>query len=232
MGVPARYERNLGAFSEDELALVRKKSACVVGCGGLGGYAAAALARFGVGQLTLIDGDSFSVGNLNRQLFCTELSLGQNKAAVTAEALRDINSEVILTVRPVMLDEGNAAALLGGHDIVIDCLDSISARRLLADTCESLKIPLIHSAVSGLYGQAACIFPGDKLMDTLYPSDLEDGSYKSRGNPVFTPQLTAAVQTCEAVKLLAGREPALRHRVLYIDMLENDYEVVELPRDK
>ena len=232
MGISERYHRNLGVFAEEELALVRAKSACVVGCGGLGGYVSVDLARFGVGKLTLIDGDNFCASNLNRQLFSTELNLGQNKAVIAMEELKNINSEVTVTAHQVMLDKENAPELLKGHDIIIDCLDNIATRRILAKTCAVLEIPLVHGAVSGLYGQVACIYPEDGLMDILYPSGYKDSLYKTAGNPIFVPQLIASIQSCEAVKLLAGRQSDLRSRVLYADMMEHDYEIVEFLSDK
>lgn len=232
MSISKRYNRNLGAFTEEELIKVHEKSACIVGCGGLGGYVSVDLARFGVGRLTLIDGDNFCVGNLNRQLFSTELNLGQNKAIVAKEELQKINSEVAVTAHPVMLNEENALELLKNHDIIIDCLDNISTRRILAKACGVFEIPLIHGAISGLFGQVACIQAGDGLMDILYPAGYQDSMYKPQGNPIFAPQLIASIQSCEAVKLLAGRQSNLQSRVLYADMAEHDYEIVDFSSDK
>ena len=76
-----RYERNIGAITEAEQELLLKKRAAIVGCGGLGGYIAEFLARLGLGHLTLIDGDAFTVSNLNRQILSLETNLGQNKAS-------------------------------------------------------------------------------------------------------------------------------------------------------
>lgn len=222
MAVPERFSKNLGAFTEAEQNIIASKRACVVGCGGLGGYVINALARFGVGSLTLIDGDSFSESNLNRQLFATAGSLGKNKATACAEMLSESGLHTGATARPVMLSPENADLLIAGHDIVMDCLDNIPIRRLLSESCERLDIPLVHGAISGLYGQAACIFPGDRLFDKIYPSD----DAVIFGSPVCTPQLVAAVQCSEAVKILSGRGTELRNRVLYIDLQNNDFEVV------
>lgn len=230
MEISKRYISNLGAFSENEIERVREKSACVVGCGGLGGYVCGNLARFGIGRLTVIDGDSFSVGNLNRQQFATSQTLGVNKALACKEALAFINSDVYVTAHPSMLTGDNAASLLEGHDIVVDCLDSIKARRLLAESCEKLHIPLVHGAISGLYGQVSCIMPGDKTMEFLYPSGAESG-LAALGNPVFTPALVASIQSCEAIRVLAGKGPGLRGRVLYIDLNNYDFEAISVPSD-
>jgi len=228
MIVSERYTRNLGSFSETELANIRKKSVCVVGCGGLGGFVADSLARFGVGRLTLIDGDVFCSSNLNRQLFSTKKNLGQNKALATADALHIINSEVAVTAHPLMLNAENAPSLLAGHDVIIDCLDSIAARRMLGFACENLKVLLVHGAISGLYGQVACIYPGNGLMNVIYPVSSTQEPDNVLGNPIFAPQLIAAMQSCEAVMHLAGRESTLYNRILYVNMVDHDYRIVQL----
>lgn len=228
MGVSDRYTRNLGSFTEAELASVREKSACVIGCGGLGGFVADSLARFGVGKLTLIDGDAFCPSNLNRQLFSTEQNLGINKALATADALRIINSEVLVTAHPLMLDAENAPSLLTGHDVIVDCLDSIAARRMLGSVCEELNMLLVHGAISGLYGQVASICPGNGLMERIYPVSSVQEPESALGNPIFAPQLIAAIQSCEAVMHLAGRKPTLCNRILYVNMIDHEYNIVQL----
>ena len=220
-----RYFGNIGAFSGAELRAVRGSSAAIVGCGGLGGYVCNSLARFGVGRLTLIDGDIFTEGNLNRQLFASAATLGEKKALATKRLLGDINADVGVTACPVMLSEENAPELLSGCDLAVDCLDNISARRTLAKACDALGIPLVHGAISGLYGQVACIYPGDCLFDYIYAT-ADAGVSASLGNPVFTPQLVASIQSCETVKILCGRGSSLRDSVLYIDLRDYSFEKV------
>ena len=221
-----RYLGNLGAFTETELNTVKGSSAGIVGCGGLGGYVCNALARFGVGNLTLIDDDIFTENNLNRQLFATVESLGKNKALTSKELIGEINADINVTAYETMLSEENAAELLFGCDLAVDCLDNIPTRRILARICAELGIPLIHGAISGLFGQVACLYPGDRLFDYIYNPDIE-GASVSLGNPVFTPQLVASLQACEAVKVLCGRSSSLRNRVLYIDLNHYSFEIIK-----
>lgn len=221
-----RYIHNLSSFSESELRRVRISHAAVIGCGGLGGYVINALARFGVGELTLIDGDAFSETNLNRQLFAAERTLGKNKAKIAAQVVIDVNSQIKVRAFEEMLTAQNAESLLIGADIAIDCLDNIASRRLLGRTCERLGIPIVHSAISGLSGQVSCIFPGDKVYDALYPEQTD--IVNAVGSPVFAPQLVASIQSCEVVRILAGREPQLRNSVLYVDLERYSFELVRL----
>ena len=191
MNLLERYSRNLGAFSANELKVIEKKTVCIVGCGGLGGFVITSLARFGIEKLTLIDGDDFCTSNLNRQLFATEQNIGKNKVLATAEALKHINSKVVVNAHPTHLDDRNALALIQESDLVVDCLDNIASRRILVKACGTVGIPLVHGAVAGLYGQVGCIFPGDNLMDVLYPVEHEEDQISPTGSPIFAPQLVA-----------------------------------------
>ena len=229
MNKKERYYRNAEAFSWLEMATIREKSVCVIGCGGLGGYVCHTLTRFGIGSLTLVDGDVFSENNLNRQLFATMQTLGQNKAMVTQQALTLINPDVEITAQPVMLTQENLMQILPGHHLAIDCLDSISSRITLVKGCAALDLPMIHGAIAGFHGQVATIFPGSALLDLLYPVISEGaGSLENKsGNPAFTPQLVAALQCSEALKFLAGRGNVRQNSVLYVDLLNNCFETVD-----
>jgi len=224
-----RYIRNAESFSWEEMENIKKKSICVAGCGGLGGYVCQTLARFGVGKITIIDGDIFNESNLNRQAFANTKTLGMNKALTAKKALTLINPDVAIEARPVMLTSENAAEILQEHDLAIDCLDNIPSRFLLAKQCSDQGIPMVHGAIAGFYGQIANIFPEDGLLDLIYTDKGEavHGLEKKLGNPAFTPQLVSAIQCSEALKLLAGRQNILRHSMLYVDLLNNSYETIE-----
>jgi len=223
-----RYSRNAETFSWEEMEAIQKKQICVAGCGGLGGYACQTLARFGIGKITIIDGDTFNESNLNRQAFANAGTLGTNKALAAKSALTLINPDVTVDAKPVMLSSENAAEILRDHDLAIDCLDNITSRFLMADQCSIQEIPMVHGAIAGFYGQIANIFPGDGLLDLIYPNKGEgmSGLEKKLGNPAFTPQLVSAIQCSEALKLLAGREAVLRQAMLHVDLLNNSYEII------
>lgn len=209
------------------MAAINEKHAGVIGCGGLGGYVCQALARFGVGRLTLVDGDVFAVGNLNRQMFATEDTLGLPKVEVCRWELGRINSQVSVTPRHIMLTDDNAEELLASVDLVVDCLDNPKARLTAARACERLDVPLVHGAIGGFFGQVANIFPGDRLLEYLYPNPDARGLEKTLGNPVFIVQAIAAIQCSEALKILAGRPDILRNALLHIDLLHNKFETIE-----
>ena len=101
----------------------------MAGLGGLGGCQAMLLARAGVGRLLLADGDAFTPSNLNRQLLATALTLGQNKAVVTARHLREVNEGLLIEAIPEFLDQERLRQVLPGVQVLLDALDTLGARR-------------------------------------------------------------------------------------------------------
>lgn len=226
--IQGRYDRNFQTFSEEEMHIIRQKKVCVIGCGGLGGYIIELLARVGIGGLTAIDGDVFEASNLNRQILSQEKNLGKVKAEAAKERVEAINSEVKVNVVHTFLNKENADELIAGHDLVVDALDNVVARKVLEKACCHEGIPLIHGAIGGWYGQVAVIYPGDELLAKLYPEDVHHGAEKSLGNPAFTPSLVASVQVCESLKVLLNKKEAMKNQLLTIDLLHHEYEVLSI----
>ena len=198
-----RYIRNLGALSEAECALLREKTVLVAGCGGLGGYLIEMLLRIGVGEIRAADGDRFEASNLNRQLLSAPALLGRKKAEVAAERAALVNPDVRFAAVPEFVTEANVEALIRGCDAVLDALDNIASRRMLARACAEAKLPMIHGAICGWTAQAAIVLPGDGMIDRIYP---EGAALKSKASLSFTPPFCAALQTALCVRLLTGRE--------------------------
>jgi molybdopterin/thiamine biosynthesis adenylyltransferase len=131
-----RYNRNMSTLSPEENERLRSFKVCVVGCGGLGGYVIELLGRLGVGLITAVDGDVFDATNLNRQLLSSEELLGKSKAFAAQDRMKKVNSDV--TVHPIQafVTEENCDEIISCHDIVVDALDNMTARRLLEQRCE------------------------------------------------------------------------------------------------
>lgn len=219
-----RYLRNIPALTQDECAALSCKRVLIVGCGGLGGNLISIFARIGVGNLRIVDGDVFESTNLNRQLFSEVPVLGQNKARVAAQRVARINPEITVEAVEAFLTEENASMLLQDCDIVVDALDNIPSRRLLAAACERAGLPLVYGAISGWVAQSALSLPGDKLVEKLYPEDtlVRDKSVLS-----FTPALCASMQAALCIKYLTGRqvEPG---RIYYFDLLNQEFEIIPM----
>ncbi|MBP3684961.1 MAG: ThiF family adenylyltransferase [Oscillospiraceae bacterium] len=219
-----RYVRNMPALTEAECELLKQKRVLVVGCGGLGGHIIDQLARIGVGFLRVVDGDVFEASNLNRQLLSCVPLLGVSKAKAAADQIARVNPDVTVDAAETFLTENNAEALLEGCHIVVDALDNIQSRKILAAACEKKNIPYIYGAIQGWVAQAAISVPGDRLIDTLYPEEIEitDKSVLS-----FTPALCASMQTALCVKWLLGRSVETG-TVYYFDLLNQEFETIPM----
>lgn len=219
-----RYERNVPALSEAECNILLGKRVLVVGCGGLGGHLIDMLARIGVGMLRVVDGDVFEPSNLNRQLLSEVPLLGVSKAKAAAAKVSRINPEISVEAVDSFLTEKNVRRLLLFCDVVLDGLDNIESRRILAKECERAGIPYIYGAVNGWVAQAAISMPGDHLVEKLYP---EGSVLKNKSVLSFTPALCASIQVSLCVKLLTGRQVETG-KLYYFDLLNQEYETIPM----
>ncbi len=222
-----RYSRNESTLSAEENLRLRSFKVAIVGCGGLGGYLIEMAARLGIGTLTVIDGDVFNLSNLNRQLLSEESNMGLYKSHVAVERIRRINSDVKITSVPLYLDVNNADALLRDHDVVLDALDALRPRFIVQQACERLGIPMIHGAIAGWYAHVATIYPGDRLLEQIYPQPMQELD-NPLGNPAFTPAFAASIQIAEMLKVLLERGDTLKGQLLQVDLLMHRYETIPL----
>lgn len=224
--LPSRYRRNRETVStSDQLRLCRSRVA-VVGCGGLGGHLVEQLARLGVGTLVVVDPDVFEEHNLNRQLLSSVADLGVAKVEAARARVAAVNPAVEVVAHRAAFSRESGAALLAGCGAVVDGLDSVLVRRELAATCAELRLPLVHGAIAGWYGQVAVQLPGGDLSPLLRASSTGRGVEVQLGNPSFTPAVVASLQVAELTKVLLGREPSLATRALFVDLLAMRFEEV------
>ncbi|SEP62292.1 Molybdopterin or thiamine biosynthesis adenylyltransferase [Devosia sp. YR412] len=215
-----RYARHLtlkGMGGTGQQALKRAK-VLVVGAGGLGSPVVAYLAGAGVGTLGVIDHDAVSLTNLHRQIIHTEI--GTNKARSAGQFAHALNPHVSVMVHEERLAAGNVAALLSVCDLVLDGTDNLVTRRLVADTAESLGLPLVSGAVSMFDGQVTVFAPGGPRFSDLYPADADDADLPSCEATGILGPLTGVIGTLmamEAIKLLTGIGTPLIGRVLTYD---------------
>jgi molybdopterin/thiamine biosynthesis adenylyltransferase len=219
-----RYARNIPALTEEECALLRQRRVLVVGCGGLGGHIIDQLCRIGVGIIRAVDGDVFEPTNLNRQLLSDVPHLGISKVKAAADHVVRVNPDVSVEAVEEFLTESNAAALLAGCDAVMDALDNIQSRKILASACETAKIPYVYGAISGWVAQAAVSMPGDNLIGKLFPDEVE---IRDKSVLSFTPALCASMQTSLCVKLLTGK-PVETGTLFYFDLLNQEFETIPM----
>jgi molybdopterin-synthase adenylyltransferase len=227
--MPARYQRNFGTIGWEGQIKLLESTAAVIGAGGLGGYIVEALARMGIGHITIVDGDVFEAHNLNRQILCTEELIGAGKAACAAARVQIVNSAVQARVVTAWADAENLPEILLGANVVMDALDSLPVRFVLQDAAATLGIPMVHGAIAGYVAQVMTIMPGDRGLKDIYgEGELpQKGVEVFLGNPAATPMLCAACQVQEVIKLLTGTGELLRNRLLMIDAECWDVQIID-----
>ncbi|ADP11559.1 ThiF family protein [Erwinia sp. Ejp617] len=137
-------------YGQPAMQLFADAHICVVGIGGVGSWAAEALARSGIGAITLIDMDDICISNTNRQIHALKGHVGQAKTEVMAARIREINPECRVTCVDDFITADNTAELLDqGFSYVIDAIDSVRPKAALLAWCRRHKIPLVTTGGAG-----------------------------------------------------------------------------------
>jgi len=144
-------ERTEILIGESGLSYLAEKHLLVVGIGGVGGAVAEAIARAGIGRITLVDHDKVGLSNMNRQLVCTTETIGIDKAKAMGDRLLSINPEIKLNAHVGFLNKDTVEPFLreGEFDYVLDCIDSVACKAELVATCQRLEIPVASSLGAG-----------------------------------------------------------------------------------
>jgi molybdopterin/thiamine biosynthesis adenylyltransferase len=229
-----RYSRQIlfPGIGERGQEMLLHSHAVVVGCGALGSFHAAALARAGAGMITIIDRDYVEPSNLHRQWLFEESDAadGLPKASAAARRLAGINSSI--RVRPLVADltPANAEELLGDAGVILDGTDNFEARFLINDFAVSRGIPWIYGAAVGSYGITMPVIPGrTACLRCVYPTPPGgvQPTCETAGVLNVIVSAVASVQVADALKILCGRE--VRPRITTMDVWDGGIRQVDLP---
>ncbi len=162
-----KYQRTAMLLGEEAIKKLCSSSVLLFGVGGVGSFAAEALARAGVGKIGLCDNDTVSASNLNRQLAALESTVGQRKVDVMAARIKDINSSIQTLTYPCFYNSDTADSFdFGEYDYIVDAIDTVTSKLLLIKTAKEYSIPII-----------SCMGTGNKLDPTaLTVTDIKKTS--------------------------------------------------------
>ncbi len=147
MDIFSRTERLIG---NDGLLKLQNSNIIIFGLGGVGSYTAEALARSGIGKMTVVDKDTVDITNINRQLYALHSTVGKPKAEVAKARILDINPECEITaIQKMYLPENSEEFNLSQYDYIVDAIDNVTAKIDLAVKSEQLGIPIISSMGTG-----------------------------------------------------------------------------------
>lgn len=231
-----RYSRQIlfGGIGEAGQEALLGARAAVVGCGALGSFHAAALARAGVGRITLIDRDYVEPSNLQRQWLFEESDAAEAlpKAAAAERRLARINSGIRARGVVADLTASNAADLLGDADVILDGTDNFDTRYLINDFAVSRGIPWIYGAAVGSYGLSMAVIPGrTACLRCVYPNPPEGAQPTCETAGVLNTivSLVASYQMADALKVLSGQAGLVRARITTVDVWEGGTRQIEAP---
>lgn len=144
------YSRMELLIGEDSVNKLGRSRVLVFGLGGVGSYVVEALARCGVGTLTLVDNDTVSVTNINRQLLATRSSIGKSKVSLAKERIKDIDEDILVhTYETFYGNETQDLIDFTSYDYIVDAIDTVTSKLLIIEKAKALSIPVISCMGTG-----------------------------------------------------------------------------------
>ncbi|VVB98359.1 SAMP-activating enzyme E1 [uncultured archaeon] len=210
--VDRRFSRNIGAISEREQEKLGRSAAGIVGLGGTGAPAFEALVRAGVGKFIIFDKDRYELSNFNRQIYADRKSEGRWKADVALERAVAINPAVRVERHSVQLD-GITAAKLKNCGVVVDCTDSVGARKVAAAFCRKNKIPYVFCSAGGSRGIVG-VFDGADF------EGIFGGARETKGKHILAPAaiVAGALSASQALCVLLGKKCVKAPEFIFFDL--------------
>lgn len=205
---------------------ITKGRVLIVGAGGLGSPVALYLAAAGVGHIGIVDADTVSLSNLQRQIMHGTVDIGQPKVQSASRQMRRINPEVEVRIYEQFVTAENAREIFAGYDLVMDCTDNFDTRLLISDTCVEIQMPYVFGGVSRFGGEIFTHLPGTSDFTTFFGREAPDVTEPC----VITGILNTVVgvigslQVTEAVKYLTHTGELLTDRILTFDAITMTFD--------
>lgn len=220
---------------------LKRARVLVIGAGGLGAPLLAYLAAAGVGTLGVVDDDTVSLSNLQRQVIHDTDGLGLPKVESAKAAIARINPHVTVETHVLRLDPSNVGALVTRYDLVADGSDNFDTRYAVADSCAALRKPLVTAAVGRFDGTLTVLKPFENRPDgtpnpgyrDLFPERPPPGMVPSCAVAGVVGALTGVMgtlQAMEVIKLVAGIGEPLVGRLLMYDSLAARFDTIRYGR--
>ena len=238
-----RYGRHIllpeiGGAGQQKL---KNAAVLVIGAGGLGSPVLEYLAGAGVGTIGIVDDDTVSLSNLQRQTIHGTGTVGDRKTRSAAARIREINPHVTVDRHDLRLTPENAPGLVFGYDLLVDGSDNIATRHAAADAAERARMPLVTGAVGRFDGSVTVLKPYETGADgallpayrDLFPEAPPEGMLPACAEAGIVGALTGVVgtlQAMEVVKLITGAGEPLVGRLLLYDALNARFDTIGYKR--
>lgn len=233
----ARYARQIvipeiGKEGQEKL---KSSRVLIIGAGGLGSPSAMYLACAGVGTIGIVDEDTVSISNLQRQILHDADSLGMKKVESAKRTLGRLNPHVRVETYDTRLSRERAKDIIARYDLVVDAVDNLKTRYIVNDTCQELGKPLIEAGVMQFDGMILTILPGKgPCFRCVFPHPPpEDAPWTAQEMGIFaaTPGIIGCMEAVEAVKVLLDIGSPLSGRLLLFSGLDMTWHEVKASQD-
>lgn len=217
--VERRFVKNIGTFTESEYMRLQQAKIFIAGCGG-SQYIIDALARAGVMNIAVADGDVFEISNLNRQLFSNISNIGRKKVEVACEYVKLINPDINFIAYPEYVTNTNVNKLISGYDIVLDCVDNIETRLELQYACNGFQIPLIFGGMGKWLGQVGVSWRGAEVVRKIYTprKKQKKSNEKLESTTAFVNAFTSAIYVSLCIKVILNPEEVKINQLYMFDL--------------
>jgi len=232
-----RYQRQLWMKSIGELGQIKLKSASVlvVGAGGLGSPLLLYLTASGIGHIGIVDFDTLSESNLNRQILYNTEDLGKSKALLAKGKLQKLNPNITIDAYSFRVTEENGASLFSKYDVISDATDNMKSRMLINDLACSLQKPLFYGAVNNLSGVCTTFIPPETpCLRCIYPLEPgEEYGNKERGFGILgaTAGFIGSLMGLNMIKFFTGAGDYLKGYLLMADLGTYEFQKIKLQKN-
>jgi molybdopterin/thiamine biosynthesis adenylyltransferase len=223
-----RYNRHIitSGFGEEGQLKLKAAKVLVIGAGGLGCPVIQYMVAAGVGQIGIVDGDTVSLSNLQRQILYTEEEIGHPKAAIAAAKMNGLNALADIRVFDKFLTEEFADQLFLEYDLVVGCTDNYNSRYLIDQKSREHNIPFVHGAICEFEGQL-CVFNynGSPSYSDLFGTQPAELS-KPGGVVGAIPGIIGSLMAMEVIKIITGLGKVHSNKLLLFNALGNSFSHV------
>ena len=203
----------------------------VVGIGGLGSPITQQLVAMGIGRIRIIDRDVVEISNLHRQVLYGDDDIGLSKAEAAYYRLKKINPQVNIEPLTLSINDDTVDKVVTGSDVVVDGLDSVSARYIINRACVRLKVPYIFGSAIVTTGSATTIIPNKTACLECFQPSLKDEEMPKCGTEGVHPSILttiSSVQVSETIRIITGKEPNLANKLFLADIKKLDYDKITI----
>ena len=230
-----RYSRqiispSIGEEGQEKLSKVRVLQ---IGAGGLGSPFSLYLVASGIKELTIVDNDTVSISNLQRQILYNETQIGQKKVDIACETLSNLNSNVEIKIHNQYVNDDTILNFYDGQDFIVDCSDNMKTKFLVNKTAITTRTKCVIAGIKDFYGQIMTIIPGKTACYECIFNEPDESGESTEVLPVIgvTPGILGTLEALEVIKTTLGL-PNLENKLLMVNLLHLSFDLIDVVRDE